>query len=200
MSSLFSGDCTFVMGCPRSHLLPDSTLPEVAFCGLSNVGKSSLINTLVNRKSLVRVSNTPGRTQEINFFDLAGKILLVDLPGYGYAEAPLKSVANWNKLIRQYLKGRPQLRRVFLLIDSRRGVKSTDIEIFTLLDQSAVSYQIVLTKIDKLKKDEIETCYQKTLIDLKPFIAAHPHVLMCSSITREGISALQEEITQFAVA
>ncbi|MCY4065501.1 MAG: ribosome biogenesis GTP-binding protein YihA/YsxC, partial [Rhodospirillaceae bacterium] len=152
---LFAQECSFVAGVVQVGGLPPDALPEVAFAGRSNVGKSSLINALTNRKALARTSNTPGRTQQINFFDLGGRLCLVDLPGYGYARASKDKVRRWNALIRDYLRGRASLRRVCLLIDARRGLTPGDREIMGLLDASAVSYQIVLTKSDKLHESEL---------------------------------------------
>lgn len=194
---LFAGPCDFVKGVVDVEGLPQTDLPEVAFAGRSNVGKSSLINALVNRHGLARTSNTPGRTQEINYFNLGGKLHLVDLPGYGYAEAPKKKVHAWNQLIRDYLRGRVQLRRVYVLIDSRHGVKPIDVEIMTLLDESAVSYQAVLTKTDKLKPGElaaVETALASKLVK-RP--AAFPSQMSTSSVKTIGFEDLRAAIAAF---
>ncbi|MDX2266327.1 MAG: ribosome biogenesis GTP-binding protein YihA/YsxC [Hyphomicrobiales bacterium] len=194
---LFAAPCEFVKGVVAVEGLPESDKPEVAFAGRSNVGKSSLINALVGRSGLARTSNTPGRTQEINFFDLGGRLHLVDLPGYGYAEAPKKRVKAWNDLIRNYLRGRVQLRRVYLLIDSRHGVKPIDMEIMTLLDDSAVSYQAVLTKIDKLKPSEIEPAKAALAAKLAKRPAAYPTQMATSAAKGIGFEALREAIAEF---
>ena len=198
--ALFSGQCDFVKGVVDAAGLPADERPEVAFAGRSNVGKSSLINAIVNRKGLARTSNTPGRTQEINFFDLGGRLHLVDLPGYGYAEAPKKRVEAWNRLIRDYLRGRVQLRRVFLLIDARHGVKPIDAEIMMLLDDSAVSYQAVLTKIDKLKPGDVGKAVSALAARIAKRPAAHPQVLATSSARQIGLEAVRAEIAAFASA
>jgi GTP-binding protein len=191
---LFAQVCVFLRGCTDfSNLLPES-LSEVAFAGRSNVGKSSLINALVGRHNLARASNTPGRTQEINFFSLNDQIYLVDLPGYGYAEAPRDKVSAWNRLIRDYLRGRTTLKRVYVLIDSRHGIKANDQEIFKLLDDAAMSYQIVLTKIDKISEKALEQCLQQTQELLKKRPAAHPVVIATSSEKNKGIDLLRAEI------
>jgi len=182
------------MGGVDVELLPPAALPEIAFAGRSNVGKSSLINALTGRKSLVKASNTPGRTREINFFLLAEKLMLVDLPGYGYAKAARKDVARWTRLVNAYLAGRPSLRRVCLLIDSRHGIKEVDIEIMNMLDKAAVSYQVILTKSDKVKPGELSA----TLLAAREIIArrpaAHPEIIATSSQSREGMEALREEL------
>ena len=185
------------MGVVELEGLPPTILPEVAFAGRSNVGKSSLVNALTGRKTLVKVSNTPGRTKEINFFNLADELMLVDLPGYGYAKAARKEVNKWNRLVNAYLAGRPNLYRVFVLIDSRHGLKETDYEIMKMLDKSAVSYQIVLTKTDKIKPSEIAKVKEKTLLVIKKHPAAHPEILITSSEKKDGIDILREEIVKF---
>ena len=152
---LFAKSCDFVLGAAKLDHIPVSRLPEIAFAGRSNVGKSSLVNALTGRKTLARVSNTPGRTREINFFRLGDRLMLADLPGYGFARASKAQSEQWAGLIFEYLRGRPNLRRVILLIDSRRGLLENDVEVMTLLDRAAVSYQLILTKTDKLKPDEL---------------------------------------------
>lgn len=195
--ALFSGPCGFVKGVVDVAGLPESGVREVAFAGRSNVGKSSLINALVNRKGLARTSHTPGRTQEINFFDLGGRLHLVDLPGYGYAAAPQKKVKAWNQLIRDYLRGRAQLARVFVLIDARHGLKPIDAEIMTLLDKAAVSYQAVLTKIDKLKPGESPKVEAALAAKLARRPAAHPDIIATSSMKGFGLENLRAAISQF---
>lgn len=192
---LFRKPCVFAKGVVRVADLPDGGLPEVAFAGRSNVGKSSLLNALVGQKQLARTSNTPGRTREVNFFLLDERAFLVDLPGYGYAKAPKSQVKGWNRLIEDYLKGRAGLKRVFLLIDSRHGLKSSDQPILKLMDVSAVSYQVVLTKVDKLKKGELETVMTRTAAELAKHPAAHPEILATSSAKGTGMAELRAAIS-----
>jgi GTP-binding protein len=196
---LLAGPCDFVKGVVSIDGLPEADRPEVAFAGRSNVGKSSLINAVLGRKGIARTSNTPGRTQEVNYFDLSEKLYLVDLPGYGYAEAPKTKVQAWNVLIRDYLRGRVSLRRVFLLIDSRHGVKPIDLEIMSLLDVSAVSYQIVLTKMDKLRPDAVAGMEAGVAVKIKKRPAAFPHTIVTSASKGWGLEALRDEITSFVV-
>ena len=192
---LFAGDVDFVKGVVNLRHLPDDDRGEVAFAGRSNVGKSSLINALTNRAKLARASTEPGRTREINYFDLAnGAFYLVDLPGFGYAKVSKTQSEAWIKLTKQYLRGRASLRRVFLLIDSRRGIGKPDEEVMEMLDSSAVIYQVVLTKIDKLKKGEAEVLKAKTEAQLKTHGAAHPVVMLTSSEKGWGIPELRAEI------
>lgn len=195
---LFAGACDFVISAAAYKQLPNSPLVDVAFAGRSNVGKSSLINALTGRKTLARTSNTPGRTQQINFFNLGQQLHLVDLPGYGYARAPKKDVDQWNRLIRDYLRGRAQLKRVMILIDSRHGLKDTDHEVFDLLNKAAVNYQIVLTKIDKIKKADQEDVLARTREALKKQPAAHPGVLLTSSEKKIGIDDLRGRLAGLA--
>ncbi len=199
---LFAQPCSFVKGVVALQGLPDDPLPEVTFAGRSNVGKSSLINALTGRKTLARTSNTPGRTQEINFFTLGQPgqegLFLVDLPGYGYARETKARVAAWTDLVMSYLQGRPSLRRVMLLIDSRHGIKPNDEEVMAMLDKAAVSYIIVLTKTDKLKKSEVEACIAKTKAQLRPHVAAFPDIMVTSSEKGTGIQELRAHIAELA--
>lgn len=191
---LFAQSCTFQGAATRTeNLLPES-VPEVAFAGRSNVGKSSLINALVNQKKLARISNTPGRTQEINFFNLGNQGHLVDLPGYGYAQVSKEKRLGWGEFILKFLKSRSLLKRVYVLIDSRHGLKATDRELFSSLDKSAVSYQIILTKTDKLNVTEKTRIVESLEKDLKPFIAVYPRVLLTSSLKGDGMAELRAEI------
>lgn len=191
---LFAGPCDFVKGVVAMDGLPDADRAEVCFAGRSNVGKSSLINALTNRKGLARASNTPGRTQEINYFALGEALWLVDLPGYGYAQAPVDVVAKWQALLKQYLTGRPTLRRAFVLVDARHGVKPVDHEIMSLLDTSAVSFQVVLTKIDKLKTGALEKVIERVKADLGKHPASFPELILTSSEKGEGIATLRSAI------
>jgi GTP-binding protein len=184
----------FITGAADPGGLPPLGLPEIAFAGRSNVGKSSLINAVAGRKALARVSNTPGRTQQINFFAVDEKMIVVDLPGYGYAEAPKDTVAGWTDLIKLYLKGRVTLRHVLLLIDGRHGVKPNDHEIMTLLDRAAVPYQVVLTKADKVGVAAAERTRVATEAALLKHPAARTHALLTSSEKGTGIEALRELI------
>ena len=171
--------------------LPPADRLEVCFAGRSNVGKSSLINALTGRKTLARASNTPGRTQEINYFALGEERYLVDLPGYGYAEAPVAVVAKWQALLKQYLSGRATLRRAFVLIDARHGVKAVDEEILMLLDRSAVTFQAVLTKVDKISRTELEAVIEQVKGALGKHAAAYPEIVVTSSEKGEGIETLR---------
>lgn len=188
---LFAGPVDFVKGVVAMSGLPPADRVEVCFAGRSNVGKSSLINALTNRKTLARASNTPGRTQEINYFALGEQRYLVDLPGYGYAEAPVAIVAKWQALLKQYLQGRQTLRRAFVLIDSRHGVKAVDEEILTLLDRSAVTFQAVLTKVDKISKTELAAVIEQVKGALAKHPAAYPEIVVTSSEKGEGIETLR---------
>jgi len=197
---LFAQPVSFMMGAVRMDGLPPPVLPEVAFAGRSNVGKSSLINGLVNQKHLARASNSPGRTREINFFVLAEQLRLVDLPGYGFARVS-KSVADkFQDLGRAYLRGRPNLKRVYLLIDARHGLKSVDGEALDALDTAAVSYQIVLTKADKMKSAEVEAVVAQTVKAIAKRPAAFPRVLATSSEKGHGLPELRAEIAAACAA
>ncbi|SFV38204.1 ribosome biogenesis GTP-binding protein YihA/YsxC [Hyphomicrobium facile] len=194
---LFTRAWTFARGTPDLDHLPPDDRPEIAFAGRSNVGKSSLINALVGQLRLARASNTPGRTQELNFFtDPERDLFLVDMPGYGFAEAPKEKVAAWNKVIRAYLAGRRTLLRVFLLIDARHGLKPPDDEILDLLDGAAVSYQVVLTKADKIKPTDLEKVMERTLKALAKHPAAFPAIIATSSEKGLGFEELRGTIAQ----
>ncbi len=196
---LFAAPIAFVKGVVDLEGLPRPDRAEVAFAGRSNVGKSSLINALANRKNLARASNTPGRTQEINFFDIAaGRAFLVDLPGYGFAEAPKSHVDAWNRLMLDYLRRRANLKRVFLLIEARRGIGPVDKDVLDLLDKSAVNYQIVFTKIDKIRKADVPPGIDDALAVLKKRPAAHPRVMATSSEQGVGLEDLRAEINSLA--
>lgn len=187
---LFAGETNFLKGVVAMNGLPPADRGEVCFAGRSNVGKSSLINALTGRKGLARASNTPGRTQEINFFT-AGEYYVVDLPGYGFANAPVAVVEKWQKLLKQYLSGRPTLRRVFVLIDARHGAKAVDEEIMTLLDRSAVTFQVVMTKTDKVKGDALQASLDQTRKVLAKHPAAYPEIVLTSSEKGDGIPTLR---------
>ncbi len=191
---LFAGPVDFIKGVVAMSGLPPADRLEVCFAGRSNVGKSSLINALTGRKSLARASNTPGRTQEINFFALGEDQYMVDLPGYGYANAPLAKVEKWQALLKQYLSGRPNLRRVFVLVDSRHGIKPVDEEIMKLLNTSAVTFQCVLTKIDKIKPDEQDKVLTQVRERLGHHPAAFPEIILTSSEKGMGIPTLRATI------
>jgi GTP-binding protein len=194
---LFAQQASFMMGAVKMDGLPPGDMPEVAFAGRSNVGKSSLINALVGHKKLARASNEPGRTREINFFVLADRIRLVDLPGYGFARVSRSAADKFQNLGRAYLRGRPNLKRVYLLIDARHGLKDVDKEALDALDVSAVSYQIILTKVDKVPKAEVENTAAAVAAKLKKRGAAHPIVLQTSSEKGWGIPELRAEIASF---
>ena len=193
---LFARPVAFMMGAVRMDGLPPSDLPEVAFAGRSNVGKSSLINALVGQNHLARASNSPGRTREINFFVLDGKLRLVDLPGYGFARVSRSVADKFQDLGRAYLRGRPNLKRVYLLIDARHGLKAVDTEALDALDVAAVSYQIVLTKADKLKPAEVEAVTARTLAQISKRPAAFPRVLATSAEKGGGIPELRAEVAE----
>ena len=193
---LFAGPCDFLKGVVAIDGMPEDGRIDVCFAGRSNVGKSSLINALTGRKTLARTSNTPGRTQEINFFTLGEMRYLVDLPGYGFAKAPTDKVAQWQRLLKAYLSGRRGLQRAFVLIDARHGVKPVDNEIMSLLDSSAVTFQTVMTKIDKLKASELDNVLDQVRANLSKHPAAFPELLLTSSAKNQGIETLRSVIAQ----
>ncbi|MEQ8557325.1 MAG: ribosome biogenesis GTP-binding protein YihA/YsxC [Henriciella sp.] len=196
---LCAGPCDFVLGAAALSQLPEADRPEIAFAGRSNVGKSSLINGLLNRKNLARASSEPGRTRELNYFDLGeGRMWLVDLPGFGYAKVSRTQAQEWQRLTLRYLRGRVNLRRVFLLIDSRRGIMDTDTEVMDMLDSSAVTYQVVLTKADKIKKTEADNTKAKVEAVLAKRAAAHPVIRVTSAEKGWGLPELRAEILGLA--
>ena len=193
---LFAGRIEFLKSAPALKFLPDPDVPEIAFAGRSNVGKSSLLNALTGRKSIARASVTPGRTQELNFFEVGEptQLRLVDMPGYGFAKAPIKVAENWRRLVRDFLRGRVVLKRTLLLIDARHGMKPVDDEMMKMLDEAAVGYRVVLTKADKIKADELEEVLARTQADARKHIAAHPQVLATSAETKLGIAQLRAAV------
>jgi GTP-binding protein len=195
---LFAGECNFIWGASRADALPPAKLPEIAFAGRSNVGKSSLINALTGRKALARVSQTPGRTRELNFFDLGGRLMLVDLPGYGYAKASKELAAEWQTMIFAYLRGRANLKRVALLIDARRGAMEVDKAVMELLDKSAVSYAVVLTKMDALKPDELAARSAEVEAEAKRHTAAYPELFATSAQKAAGLDGLKTHLAALA--
>ena len=191
---LFSGECKFIAAALNSNAVPDEECYEIAFAGRSNVGKSSLVNALTNRKTLARTSQTPGRTRQLIFFELQHnltKLRLVDLPGYGYAKAPKKDIQSWTSLTLKYLKGRPSLRTICLLIDSRRGIGVYDELIMKELDKAAVSWIVILTKADKLTNEEIEKIKDSTSENISKHPAAYPEIIVTSSLKSDGIPMLR---------
>lgn len=195
---LFAQKCEFTFGASRLEQIPVSEQDEIAFAGRSNVGKSSLLNALVGRKSLARSSTTPGRTRQINFFDLGGRLMLVDLPGYGYARASKSDIAAWTTLVRDYLRFRANLRRVCLLIDSRHGPKEGDFDVMSMLDDVAVSYLIVLTKTDKLDHSSLDRQKEKVLAIIAKRAAAHPSVIVTNVRGGVGIDGLRLSLAELA--
>lgn len=195
-SKLFSGRVEFLRSAPQLKFLPDPTVPEIAFCGRSNVGKSSLLNALTGRRAIARASVTPGRTQELNFFEVGEPTLfrLVDMPGYGFAKAPLKVVDNWKKLVRDYLRGRQVLTRTLVLVDSRHGLKQVDRDMMKMLDEAAVGYRIVLTKADKIKASELAAVTAATQAEARKHSAAYPQVHVTSSEKGMGIAELRAAV------
>ncbi|WP_375202342.1 ribosome biogenesis GTP-binding protein YihA/YsxC [Hyphococcus sp.] len=197
---MFAKRADFMLGVTSLETLPDEGPAEVAFAGRSNVGKSTLLNALVGQNGLARASNTPGRTREINYFDLEGALRLVDLPGYGYAKASRKDVEQWTALTRDFLRGRSVLRRVCVLVDSRHGLKPVDVEVMDLLDEAAVNYQIVLTKTDKIKPTALVKLIEATAKQIGRRPAAHPFVRATSSEKGDGIAELRADLAALATA
>ena len=199
---LFAGPVAFLKSAPGLQFLPPDDVPEVAFAGRSNVGKSSLLNALANRNGLARTSNTPGRTQELNFFDVGDplKLRLVDMPGYGFAEAPKDVVRKWRHLVNDYLRGRAKLKRALVLIDSRHGIKPVDLEVMEMLDKAAVSYRLVLTKSDKIKASELAAVCARTEEEARKHPAAHPEIIATSSEKGGGIPELRAAVLEAVLA
>ena len=195
---LFARGARFVAGAGEPAALPPEGLPEIAFAGRSNVGKSSLVNTLTGHRLLARISGTPGCTRQINFFDVAGRLLLVDLPGYGYAEASKTAAERWRGLMRRYLVSRAALRRLCLLIDARHGLKDSDREMLALFDRAGVSYQIVLTKTDKLAAEALCGAALRVMVEIGARPAAHPEIHLTSAVERHGIAALRAALAELA--
>ncbi len=195
---LFAGHVGFLKSAPTLEFLPDASVPEVAFAGRSNVGKSSLLNALTGRNSMARTSNTPGRTQELNFFEVGAPLAfrLVDMPGYGFAKAPKDVVKKWRFLINDFLRGRDVLKRALVLIDSRHGIKDVDREILEMLDKAAVSYRMVLTKADKIKASELVEVTERTAAEARKRPAAHPDILVTSSEYGMGIPELRAAVVE----
>ena len=196
---LFAGQCDFIAAAQNLPALPPISLPEIAFAGRSNVGKSSLVNALTGRTTLARTSQTPGRTRQLIFFSLANRLQLVDLPGYGYAKAAKTDIKAWTKLTRKFLVGRQSLQRMLLLIDSRRGIGSADKEMMKLMDEAAVSWAVVLTKTDKLKPSQAQQIYDKTQQEISRHVAAFPHVWTTSSQTGAGIAELRAHLASLSL-
>lgn len=197
---LFAGSCEFAAGAATRTAVPIATLPEIAFVGRSNVGKSSLVNALTGRRTLARISRSPGRTQQLNFFNLAGRLMLVDLPGYGFARVGKAKLHDWQLLARDYLRGRPTLRRTLVLIDARHGVKPSDQEIFKTLTEAAVSFQAVLTKSDLVKPAELTRMIAAVAAAVAHYTAAHPDVPATSAETGAGIAELRAALAMIATA
>jgi len=195
---LFAQECRFIAGAAKLEQIPAGGLPEVCFAGRSNVGKSSLVNALTSRRTLAKVSHTPGRTRQVNFFELGGRLVLTDLPGYGYARAAKQQVADWTRLVSLYLVGRSTLRRALLLIDARHGPKDVDRGVMATLDKAAVSYQVVLTKVDQLRPAELVERRALTAAELARHPAAHPDVIATSAATGEGVAVLRAVLAALA--
>ena len=193
IEKFFLKDTKFVTGAVSIEGLPSANIPEVAFIGRSNVGKSSIINAILGQR-IARVSNTPGRTRELNFFSVNDKLHVVDLPGYGYAKASKSEIKGWNRLIYDYLRGRVELRRIFMLVDSRFGIKDNDLEMIKFLGDYATTVQIILTKTDKLKASELKAVNEKTESEIKQHAILFNNIISTSSVNRQGINLVREEI------
>ena len=196
---LFASQCDFIAAANNMKALPPVTLPEICFAGRSNVGKSSLVNALTGRRMLARTSQTPGRTRQLIFFNLSSRLQLVDLPGYGYASAPKTDIKAWTNLTRRYLAGRPSLQRVFLLIDSRRGIGPADWDIMNFLDETAVSWAVVMTKADKQKADPLSIICNETTEKISKHVAAYPELFVTSSESGVGIETLRAHLARFCL-
>ena len=196
---LFASPCSFIAAAQNLTALPPISLPEIAFAGRSNVGKSSLVNALTGRTTLARTSQTPGRTRQLIFFSLASRLQLVDLPGYGYARASKTDIKAWTKLTRKFLVGRQSLQRMLLLIDSRRGIGQADKEMMKLMDDSAVSWAVVLTKVDKIKSEQLQKICDKTQQEISLHVAAYPHIWKTSSQTGAGIADLRAHLVSLSL-
>ncbi len=195
---LFAQSCDFLLSVAGLSQLPEEDLPEIAFAGRSNVGKSSLVNALTGRKTLAKTSNTPGRTRQLNYFNLGRRLMLVDMPGHGFAKASKSEIRGWTGLVKDYLRGRVNLRRLVLLIDARHGLKPSDDELMDMLDVAGVTYQLVLTKEDKLKRGQVEATYEKVLKAIAKRPAASPTVIITSSVKGKGIAELRALLTELA--
>ncbi|MEZ5815381.1 MAG: ribosome biogenesis GTP-binding protein YihA/YsxC [Alphaproteobacteria bacterium] len=196
---LFAGPCDFMLGVAGLGQLPEADMPEIAFAGRSNVGKSSLVNALTGRKTLAKTSNTPGRTQQLNYFNLGGRLYMVDMPGYGYAKVSKDKRDNWTRLVFDYLRGRPNLRCVFILVDARHGLKESDIELMKMLDETAVQYRIILTKADKVKNQDLQKISEKIVTTLKKHAAGFPGILATSAEKGGGIPECRAVLASYGL-